>query len=140
MKALGRSLIYFFAAGMYFYHLGAWTYRTKGVALAQLESYPPEVMIITYAYFCVILVFVFVFVGFLSAINNSVCLRVSFALLFIPLVYEAYRVFGTLSAYGVADPEIFYAHLGIRLSLGVVVVFCFYHGWYLQKNHKKVFN
>ena len=137
MEALKRSFVYIFAAGLYFYHLGAWTYRVEGFTLAEATMYP-EIAHVTYAYLVVILAFIIS--GIISAVGNPRSVVLIFVLLAAPVIYEVYSLVNLLFAYGNSDPELFNAHLGVRLSLGVVVLFCVFHSNQLRKSFNKAVN
>jgi len=134
MEALKRSYIYIFAAGMYFYHLGAWTYRVEGFTLSEVSAYP-EVAQITYAYLIVIVAFLAS--GFLSALGKETLINLIYLLIAVPVIYEIYRIAGVLMADGSVESELFNAHLGVRLGLGAVVALCVFHSTQLRKSFNK---
>lgn len=134
MEALKRSYIYIFAAGLYFYHLGSWTYRVEGFTLSEISLYP-EVAQVTYAYIVVILAFLVS--AFLSVLGKKRLINIIYLLIAMPVVYEFYRIVLIIQAYGSVEPELFSAYLGVRLSLAVVVAACVFHSSQLRKSFNK---
>lgn len=134
MDVLKRSYIYIFTAGLYIYHLGAWTYRYEGFTLSAVLAYP-EVAQVTYAYLIVIVSLLAS--GFLSALGKESLMNIIYLLVAVPVIYEIYRIGGILMAYGSVDPELFKAHLGIRISLSASVLFCVIYTSQLRKSFNK---
>ena len=134
MEIFKKSSIYILAAGMYFYHLGAWTYHMDTFSFFLLATYPQEVLSTTYIY--IGLIIAFLVASFLAVINSRRSLKAMSVLLLLPATYEIYRIVSTLFSYGSVEQGLFYSHLGIRVSLGIVVIISIIHGLQLRKSLK----
>lgn len=105
-----------------------------GFSLSEISAYS-EVAQVTYAYILVIITLLAS--AALSVFGGARFVSLIFGLVAVPLVYEVYRIVGMLLAYGSVDPELFNAHIGIRLILFAVVASCIINTVYLRNSFNK---
>ena len=116
-EKLLTSTIYIWVAGLYFYHLGAWTYRA-GIE-KWYSNIPPEIVMTSIIYIIIILIF---FVSGITYFLKKKSNPYLYLVLISPAaIYEIYRIAEMLYFYSVSDKVLFFYHLGIRLGLLVAV-------------------